>query len=408
MHTALKHFFAGIFLLSGFSSAAQYAAVWDVEALCRAPAYRKSNRDTVAMVYYQGLPYRGKATEVFAYYATPGTLSGDTAKDARLPAVVLVHGGGGTAFREWVSLWARKGYAAIAIDWRGNGPDGTHLPNGGPEHEPATVALPADANPEDSWPYHAVADILLAHSLIRSFPEVDSSRTVITGISWGGYLTSMVSGIDPRFKAAIPVYGCGFIYQYDAWDPYLQMPPDLKRKWIACFDPSAYLPKATMPVLFVNGTNDHWYPVDIWSASHGLVRNKNLSLKVDMKHSHEHGWEPGEIYAFADTYTRNSAPLPRLGAVKARKGKATAALTAAVPIRTAHIHYTRDTSRVWEQRKWETAAGVLRRNKASVSVPAGATAWFISVTDQRGLSVSSEIQPSPVTFAGRAAMGHKQ
>jgi len=29
----------------------------------------------------------------------------------------------------------------------------------------------------------------------------------VTGISWGGYLTCIVAGIDDRLKAAVPVYG---------------------------------------------------------------------------------------------------------------------------------------------------------------------------------------------------------
>ena len=80
---------------------------------------------------------------MFAYYATPGTLAGDTSRDSNLPAVVLVHGGGGTAFREWAELWAKRGYAAIAMDLAGHRPvegknphspeNRTRLADGGPE-----------------------------------------------------------------------------------------------------------------------------------------------------------------------------------------------------------------------------------------------------------------------------------
>ncbi len=48
------------------------------------------------------------------------------------PAVVLVHGGGGKAFEEWARLWAERGYAAIAMDLGGCGPDRKPLPDGGP------------------------------------------------------------------------------------------------------------------------------------------------------------------------------------------------------------------------------------------------------------------------------------
>ena len=40
----------------------------------------------------------------------------------KLPAMVLVHGGAGTAFADWVRMWKRRGYAAIAMDTCGSVP----------------------------------------------------------------------------------------------------------------------------------------------------------------------------------------------------------------------------------------------------------------------------------------------
>src|SRR5215831_4191987 len=51
-------------------------------------------------LFYEALPYHGRRTRVFAWYGAPaGAASG------KVPAVILVHGGGGTAFTEWVRLW---------------------------------------------------------------------------------------------------------------------------------------------------------------------------------------------------------------------------------------------------------------------------------------------------------------
>ena len=85
---------------------------------------------------------------------------------------------------------------------------------------------------EDQWTCHAVADVILAHSLIRSLPEVDPERTGVTGISWGGYLTCIVAGVDRRFKLAVPVYGCGF-YRDTAFEGELQKlrPEGADRGW---------------------------------------------------------------------------------------------------------------------------------------------------------------------------------
>jgi cephalosporin-C deacetylase-like acetyl esterase len=86
------------------------------------------------------------------------------------------------------------------------------LPDGGPDqgHDAKFDAV-ATPDGDDDWPYHAVANTIRAHSLLRSFPDVDPGRTAITGISWGGYTTCLVASLDDHFRAAVPVYGCGHL-----------------------------------------------------------------------------------------------------------------------------------------------------------------------------------------------------
>lgn len=67
---------------------------WDLAALSKAPSVKWLGKGKISSLIYQGMPYKGKPTSVFAYYATPGSISGDPSKDKDLPAVVLVHGGG--------------------------------------------------------------------------------------------------------------------------------------------------------------------------------------------------------------------------------------------------------------------------------------------------------------------------
>src|SRR5688572_20590334 len=237
---------------------------WDVKKLSEPPAFEWVDAEgPVRSLLYEGEPYGGKPTRVFAYYATPGTLSGDAAQDKALPAVVLIHGGGGTAFREWAELWAKRGYAAIAMDLAGCRPiegknahaaeNRTRLERGGPGQGDDTKFGAIGQPPTEQWPYHAVASAIRAHSLVRSFPEVDASKTAVTGISWGGYLTCIVAGVDSRFSAAVPVYGCGYLDENSAWlDRFEKMTPEDRERWVALWDPSRYLPAVSAPILFVN------------------------------------------------------------------------------------------------------------------------------------------------------------
>ena len=66
----------------------------------------------VKAVFFEGLPYQEKPTKVFAYYGIPEVKGGTE----QVPGVVLIYGGGGTAFANWVKLWSNRGYAAIAMD----------------------------------------------------------------------------------------------------------------------------------------------------------------------------------------------------------------------------------------------------------------------------------------------------
>lgn len=49
-------------------------------------------------LFINGLNYHGKATKVFCWYGIPESLQ----KGEKAPAVVLVHGGGGTVYPEWI------------------------------------------------------------------------------------------------------------------------------------------------------------------------------------------------------------------------------------------------------------------------------------------------------------------
>ena len=106
---------------------------WDLVALSEPPKVEWSDRESpVWSLYYEGEIYKGKPTRVFAYYASPATLGSEKVGGEKFPAVVLVHGGGGTAFKEWAELWAKRGYAAIAMDLAGCGPNRERLEDGGP------------------------------------------------------------------------------------------------------------------------------------------------------------------------------------------------------------------------------------------------------------------------------------
>ena len=95
--------------------------IWDLQKLSQAPNFRWEEKNgPIKSLILEGPAYQDLSkTEVFAFYATPGSIRGEQDIQGSLPAVVCLHGGGGTAFAEWVYLWASRGYAAIALDFSG-------------------------------------------------------------------------------------------------------------------------------------------------------------------------------------------------------------------------------------------------------------------------------------------------
>jgi len=382
-----------LLLLAIASPAAEPAArrntgPWNMEALKRVPPATWSEwSGRVRPVYYEGEPLAGKPTRVFACYARPEKIEG------KLPAMVLVHGGGGKAFPEWAELWAERGYAALAMDLAGCGPDGNRLPDGGPSQDDnAKFRDFTDAEVSRMWTYHAVAAAIRGHSLLASLPEVDPHRIGITGISWGGYLTCTVAGVDDRLKVAVPVYGCGFLHENSAWlGRFAQMKPQQRDRWVRWFDPSQYLPGVRCPILFTNGTNDFAYPLDSYRKSCRLVPGRvDLRVEVRMPHGHPQGWAPKEIGLYVDGVLKGGDPLPRLGPMKTAAGKASAALTAKVAVVKGQIHWTNDTG-PWQNRYWSSTDARIRDGTVEADLPAGRPiVYYLSVTDRRGALVSTE------------------
>jgi hypothetical protein len=245
----------------------------------------------------------------------------------------------------------------------------------------------------DDWPYHAVSAVVRAHSLVRSFPEVDPRRTAVTGISWGGFLTCLVSSVDDRFRAAVPVYGCGFLFVGESVQkPNLdKMTPALRGQWVGLYDPSSHMAACRTPILFVNGTNDPHYPLDSYAKTYGLVQGpRQLRIEVAMKHSHPAGWAPEEIGLFIDSRCKGGQPLPSIAKPQVERGQVTAACEFSVPLSKAALHYTSDGGPLVD-RRWQSVDARLDGSRIVAPVPpSGTTIWLLSLTDERGAMVSSE------------------
>lgn len=340
----------------------------------------------VRALFYEGEPWQGRPTRVFAWYGAPPHARGE-----RLPAMLLVHGGGGTAFADWVRLWNSRGYAALAMDTCGGVPTWNENPFYSPMWPRHAHSGPngwgcfedASKPPRNQWMYHAVAAVIRGHSLLRTLPAVDPARIGITGVSWGGILACVAAGLDSRFRFAVPVYGCGFL-DGDPAGLYDAMPP---RRWFELWDPQHYLPRAAMPFLWVNGTNDFAFPLGAYQQSYRSAPGpRTLAIRVRMPHGHGGAGEsPEELRVFADAHLRGGTPLPRITA----QGRDWVEWDSPIPVKQVEFNFTRATG-YWPDRTWNTLPATVQGNRATATIPRHCTAHYFNVIDARACIVSSE------------------
>ena len=152
---------------------------WDLEQLGKAPQEFPAPEVTapeVQSLFYEGLAYQGKPTRVFAYYAARrGQRREKSARDGPDP-------------RRRRNRLRRLGPPVDQPRLCGHLHGPLRLRAGAQRGPKARLEAPRSRRPAglgrlrpdrrapgDQWTYHAVADVMLAHSLLRGRPEVDAS-----------------------------------------------------------------------------------------------------------------------------------------------------------------------------------------------------------------------------------------
>ena len=265
---------------------------------------------TISRVTYELGTFEGTqhtATPVIAaYYARP-------TGGSNLPSLLQNHGGGQRAQTEIAKFWAEQGYAAMCINWGGlhlNSANPTEpSPAEGEVHpntnwdglaggftrvsseseplensvtdaifwasvDPATFSdgqtlydIPNPLN--SSWSLNGYA-VRRAITFLHAQAEVDDTKTGVLGWSMGGR-TTMMSSTDPRITVLAPaVGGTGYLYE-DFWGL-----PGTARNSAGWEDlelfkntvaDQSYWPHVSVPVLFLNGSNDFNAPFDLATKS---------------------------------------------------------------------------------------------------------------------------------------------
>ena len=295
--------------------------------------------------------------EFFAYIGFPE----GPVPEGGFPGIVLIHGGGGTAYPQYTQFWVKQGYAVIALDWYNQRPI--------PPVEPKKPRAPLPGGRRQDHVAN-VANMVLAHSLLRSLKNVNPDKTAFVGLSWGSWYGAMVASVDPRFKGGVEIY-CGDV----KWS-------DSKRG--KSFINGRFHHAAKIPLYWVAGTNDQ--NVTLESLGKGFrecAKLENKSLVIRLPHSHV-GFYFDSCLRMAAHFTRGETGLPKLSDITQNGNTVSAKiLDPGKGIGYAVLCYTDSTEKVYHKRLWKSIPAKIEKDVITAELPAGAHQFFLSAYEKK-------------------------
>jgi len=385
----------------------------------------------------RGVVFRSRDdSEIFAVIATPKA-------SGKHPGMLVLHGGGGSAEVDKAMAWAQRGYVAVAPDMPGIAePKKLTVTKGKWSSlkygEGRWVAEP-DASA--SITFDAVLSAMKSLYLLRAQPGVDTTRIGVVGISWGGYMTTMVCGLaGDQVRAGFGLYGCGFFdrgsaQQIEPYDPKLprnslsRMPPAERERWLKYLDAGRRAPNIKAAFFLAAAANDFFgWPraaqatLDAISGEKNHVFAPNANHKIPLPGGSvfdnkpvapftptafqpyptpggsKANWLAMEVPYFEYYLKGIGDPFPKVAVEKTPDAYlARFRVTNRHPLMKVEIYWAKATSLVLtadevKKRQWVVLpASKIGGNLYEAKLPEAAADWFAVVSDDRPVSVSSDM-----------------
>ena len=382
-------------------------------------------------------------SEIYAAIASPMAAG-------KHPGILVLHGGGGSAEVEKAMSWAQRGFVAVAPDLPGIAePKKLTETKGGFSSlkygEGRWVASP-DAS--ESVIFDGVLSAMKSLYLLRSQPDVDPSKIGVVGVSWGGYMTTMVCGLaGDQIKAGLALYGCGFFdlgvqSGTTLYNPKLprtsltRLLPEERERWLQCLDAGRHASNMKAAYFLAAASNDffgwprsaqatidaipgeknhlfapnanHKVPVpggstyDINPSTNSTVADKNFVptafQPLPTPKGQKGNWISMEIPYF-DYYLKGiGQPFPKVTVEKTKDPMvARFSITAPHPITKAEVYWAKAAPADLKgddvkKREWIALPAVKSfGNSCEAKLPQEAAEWFALVSDDRPVTVSSDM-----------------
>jgi len=358
-------------------------------------------------------------SEVFAIIAAPKAAG-------KHPGLLVLHGGGGSAEVDKAMAWAQRGYVAVAPDMPGIGnPEQlTHTKGAWDGLKYGEGRWTADPEAGASILVDAVGSAMKALELLRAQPDVNPDRIGVVGISWGGYVTTMVCGLaGSKVQAGFSIFGCGFYELTSAWGNLKKLPEAELDRWLKGLDAGRRAPGITAPFFIAGATNDFFYfPKAVQATldavpggkNHLYAPNANHKMPVPggmdfpkgptepsrptafqpfpTPHGSKANWLAMEVPYFDFFLKGIGEPLPKVTVIKTDDPLLAAFEVATTrPLSSVEVYWAKMNPDV-KTREWiaipatKTPSGTFE-----ASLPPDAADWFALVSDDRPVTVSGNL-----------------
>lgn len=369
--------------------------------------------------------------EAYAVIATPKA-------PGKHPGILVLHGSGGNAEEEKAMAWAQRGYIAVAPDMPGLYSPLTHgdLPMSKGYADGRYTMQPDTTK---SVIFDGMLAAMKALDLLRAQPDVDTTNIGVVGVSWGGTMTTMVCGLaGDKVKAGFAIYGCGF-FDKGGWrggkpNPNVKpgslaqnMTAEERERWLRDLDPGRRMPNMKAAFFHAAAANDFFgWPDAVQATLDAIPGEKNHLYSPNSNH---------KILVPGGTSFESIKPKPDVSQLVASRGNW---LAMEVPFFEYHLkgighafpkvsvqktdnahlarfsvtapHALTKTEVYWAkaypagaendpeqlrkaelEREWVAASATKTGETYEAKLPPEAVVWFALVSDDRRVTVSSDL-----------------
>lgn len=383
--------------------------VFDIPALLAPPldasVVSSTEQDGIVTEQVRFLSHvdEGERVEIFAFFSYPKGAKG-------LPAFIWNQGGLYPANDHFTKLGAKRGYAALCIDFP--------IPGGGYRSTgkyPINSGVELGDDPRKAPIYFGAVALLRAVSFLESREEVDKDRIGMCGSSWGGFYTTLMVGVDGRLKAGSAMFGSGHMQMGNAWwgarAPEIASRDDaFLLRWEKSLDPATRLAQRETPIAWFTASNDHFYWLPAVSATRDRARGPTHLVLLP---NWNHGLTPNldeQVFRWLDIHLKGGQAFLKVSPVQfvvggggeEGRGVTQASFTWEGERKPARAFFAVSPGAwgAWSHRIWITVPAQIEGNRAVATLPNLPMAAFVYgtvVDEEENWSSTSVVQIDNVT-----------